>query len=329
MAQSNKTLHRASKKKNDEFYTRYSDIEKELSNYISQFRGQVYCNCDNPYESNFCKFFIINFRKYKLKRLICTSYNKLQDKRLEHGYVLDINEHSFIKNNKQLEITKENVQDFIKSNTTILNGDGSFKSDECKHYLSECDIVVTNPPFSLFREYLDLMEQYNKKFLIIGNMNALMYKDVFPLLVENKIRVGYTHGSKYFKVPDVFNVPKGEKDFRTDEHGNKYRKICNTIWITNLDIINKNDFIKLTVKYNPDRHPKFDGQDAIFISKLSEIPCDYDGVMGVPVSIFTKLNPKQFKVIGEAKHGKDNKYDLFRPIVNGKEKFERVLIQKT
>lgn len=334
----NRILQKAKNAKNDEFYTTYETIESEISHYTKHFVNKtVFCCCDDPYESNFCKFFLMNFNKLKIKRLICTSYAASKvvstkshfvdtnDDPLKYGngYVLDINN---IGNNAE-EITLEYVDKFLAKNHYIskLNGNGDFRSDECIQYLKYSDIVVTNPPFSLFKEMVSLLMKYKKSFLLIGNQNALTYKEIFPLIQDNKVWTGYKFGDMAFRVPEDSEPRKTR--YWVDETGQKWRSLGNAMWLTNLDIERRHKNLKLTKTYNPADYPKYDSYDAIHVSRVSDIPCDYLGVMGVPITIINKYNSEQFEIVGEANHGSDNEYDLFLPTINGKAVYKRILIR--
>lgn len=339
MGNKNTNLQKAKKCKNDEFYTRYEDIEKEISHYKKQFKNKVVlCNCDDPFESNFCKFFLKNFNVLKLKRLICTSFgsskmvlteimpldqnnNKLSRK---NGYVLDVTKFTEIDG----VIPDEKISKLLLNSKCIkkLNGKGDFQSDECIEYLKECDIVVTNPPFSLFKEFVALIVKHKKKFLIVGNQNALTYKEIFPLIKKDKVWTGYQFGEMKFKVPDESEPRKTR--YWVDETGQKWRSLGNAMWLTNIDNERRHREIILTKKYNEMDYPKYDNYDAINVRTINDIPSDYYGIMGVPITIINRYNSKQFEIVGEANHGSDNEYDLFKPIINGKEIYKRILIRR-
>jgi hypothetical protein len=264
----NSNLRSAKKEKNDEFYTRIEDIEKELIHYKEHFAGKVvFCNCDDPTWSNFYKFFSRKFEDYGLKKLISTHYEENgQSYKLE--IIKDINGDG-----------KINQFDEIRTN---LQGDGDFRSEECVELLKEADIVVTNPPFSLFREYVAQLMDYNKKFLIIGSMNAITYKETFKLIKENKLWLG-------IGAPKEFMQPDGNM-----------KKFGNINWFTNLEHKKRNEETILYKKYyrNEDDYPTYDNYDAIEVSKVVDIPIDYNGTMGVPITFLGKFNPKQFKIVG-------------------------------
>lgn len=305
---SNTTLINARKAKADEFYTQLEDIEKELKYYKKHFYGKtVYCNCDNPYESNFFKYFVINFNKLGIKKLISTCYGETPYK-------------AIITEVKEQESSIEQLLENKKNILTELKGDGDFRSQESVDLLKGSDIVVTNPPFSLFREYIAQLIEYDKKFLIIGNINAVKYKNIFPLIKEKKMWLGESlHGRKIeFRVPNYYEIKI--KNYRIDEKGRKYIRVPGNIrWFTNINIpiLARKQSITLYKKYNPEEYPKYDNYDAIEVSKTADIPYDYDGEMGVPVTFIDKYNPKQFEII-------EKKSNLY---VNGKAKYERILIK--
>src|SRR3989344_5066221 len=267
---SNTSLGKAKDTKNDEFYTRFDDIQAELNFYKDQFKGKViYCNCDDPAESAFIDFFKLNFDYLGIKKLIGTRYQKsnlflFADPGRRSGY--------------RLEITAKNKDDKkpVKIN---LKGDGDFRSPECIELLQEADIVITNPPFSLFREYVAQLMKYNKKFLIIGNDNAIKYKGIFELIRENKIWLGYSKAKEFYR-------PDGST-----------QKFGNVGWFTNLDVEKRHQKLTLYKNYSPVEYPKYDNFDAIEVSKVSEIPKDYDGEMGVPITFLDKHDSEQFEII--------------------------------
>lgn len=326
MSNNNTNLQNAKNIKDDEFYTTYETIESELKHYTNHFKDKVVlCNCDDPFESNFCKYFLRNFNRLGLKRLICTSYklSKLRNTRSRKGYVLDV-----VKiDAKDEELTDEFLISFIKEANCIrkLKGDGDFRSQECIDYLIESDIVVTNPPFSLFKELISLLILYKKSYLLIGNQNALTYKEVFPLIQNNLAWTGYQFGEMRFRVPKS-SEPRSYR-YWEDESGQKWRSLGNAMWLTNLDIERRHQFIELKKSYNPSEYPKYDNYDAINVKTIKDIPYDYSGIMGVPITFLNRYNSEQFELIGEANHGSDNEYDLFRPTINGKDLFKRILIR--
>jgi hypothetical protein len=331
----NTNLHKAKKERDDEFYTTYETIEKEVAHYKEQFDGKtVLCNCDNPYTSNFCKYFLRNFNVLRLKRLICTSYtpsnytfpNLFENYELKpkRGLILDIEE---MPNCDNEVLPDDFVSNFLLTSNSIreLKGNGDFRSAECIEYLSISDIVVTNPPFSLFKEIVALILKYDKKFLIIGNQNALTYKEIFPLVQNNIVWTGYQFGEMKFMVPDD-SEPRATR-YWVDETGQKWRSLGNAMWLTNLDNERRHKNLNLTQKFNPIIHPKYDNYNAIHIRSITEIPFDYSGIMAVPITIINRYNSEQFEIVGEANHGSDSEYDIFKPILNGKEIFKRILIR--
>jgi len=286
MAQKN--LHLAKLQKKDEFYTQLSDIENELKHYKGQFWGKVvFCNCDDPKESNFVKYFSMNFEHLGLKKLIATHYKQASLFTQESPYKL---EYIGDKNGNRMPDPSEFMTEMIS--------DGDFRSKECIELLEEADIVVTNPPFSLFREYLTQLMEYNKKFLIIGNTNALTYKEVFNLIKDNELRTGYTNFNvgMFFVVPDDW-----EKFHHIDDTGRKIARVSTSCWFTNLDVEKHKDMITLYKKLSSNEYPRYDNYDALEVAKVSEIPTDYEGVVGVPITFVDKHNPEQFEIIGMTK----------------------------
>ena len=297
-------MHQAKKAKNDEFYTQISDIEKELLYYKQQFNDKiVFCNCDDPEASNFWKYFDLNFDHLNLKKLISTHYDKEKP-----TYKLEI---ARDKNNKKLKPIKTNL---------IQNGD--FRSPECIDLLKESDIVCTNPPFSLFREYVDLLVKYDKKFLIIGNNNSITYKEIFKLIKDNLLWLGYNvNKSMDFILSDNY-----EKYNYIDENGFKHGTVPAITWFTNFDVKKRHEFLDLRFKsyeQNPELYPKYDNYNAINVNKVKDIPGDYNGAIGVPITFLEYYNPKQFEII-KFRKGDDNK-DL---MINKKCPYFRIIIQK-
>ena len=272
---SNSNLHKAKKAKNDEFYTRLEDIEKELTHYEGQFKGKiVLCNCDDPTMSAFWKYFHLNFTKLGLKKLISTHY--------------EVDKPTY-----KMEYKGGNDNDIKVGIKTPLKSNGDFRSQECLNVLDECDIVVTNPPFSLFRQYVAVLMEHKKKFLIIGNKNAVKYKGIFPLLKNNEVWLGFNRPSNFI-TPD----------------GNTQKLNGLTRWFTNLGAMQDKKLI-LREKYIPEKYQKYDNYDAINVNKVAEIPVDYDGVMGVPITFIDKYNPKQFEILGFTQRN-DDPYRLFK-----------------
>lgn len=304
-----RTLKVAKDNKVDEFYTRLADIEKELRYYKSFFENKiVYCNCDDPYESNFFKYFALNFNRLKLKKLISISYANSPVAGEELTLFDDLGEEKQITGRKAYKVVMselkdvngdgrqdlKDVQELIKHRIRYLEGNGDFRSNESIALLKEADIIVTNPPFSLFREYIAQLEEYNKKFIIIGNTNALTYKETFKLIQENKLRTGYTN----FNVGMFFQVPDSAKKFHKIEDGKKFVRVSTSCWFTNLEVQKHKEFVDLYKEYTPSEYPKYENFDAINVNTYTKIPCDYNGIMGVPITFLDKYNPEQFELIG-------------------------------
>jgi hypothetical protein len=314
-------LSKAKNSKQDEFYTQLVDIENELKHYKAQLRGKsILCNCDDPYESNFFKFFALNFNALGLKKLVATSYMKspivggqlslLDIEGLKpdgkEPYAIEINNVPDQKKRGTTDIT--DVEYLLKHDANTAwtlkgNGEydgGDFRSNECIKLLKEADIIVTNPPFSLFREFVAQLAEHKKQFLIIGSLNAVHYKEIFKLIKENKVWLGESinSGDREFRVPDHY--PLQAAGIRIDDQGNKYIRVKGVRWFTNIDIkkSTRHEEIPLYKKYTPLEYPTYDNLDAIEVSKTSEIPCDYDGLIGVPDTFLDKYNPEQFEIIG-------------------------------
>lgn len=293
-AGTNWKLTYAKKAKEDEFYTQLSDIEKELVHYRDHFCGKtVLCNCDDPRVSNFFHYFSYNFEFLGLKKLISICYKSQErdlfsTKAAERAIWLEYNGD---KNGNRIPDPEE-------IGIHYLEGDGDFRSDESVALLEQSDVVVTNPPFSLFREYVSQLVKYDKKFLIIGNVNALKYKDFFPLIKHDKVWLGCSihGGDREFCVPADYTLRS--KSVRTDEKGNRYVRVNGVRWFTNLDFRERHEEMILYRKYDPAVYPKYVNYDAIEVSKTADIPCDYDGVMGVPITFMDKYNPDQFEIVG-------------------------------
>lgn len=302
----NTHLHKANAAKNDEFYTQLTDIEKELSHYKEHFKDKiVFCNCDDPEYSNFWKYFQLNFYHLGLKKLISTHYETEKP-----SYKMEI-----VRKEKGAQM---GIPDYIK---TPLQKNGDFRSAECIEILQEADVVVTNPPFSLFREYIKQLMDYNKKFVIIGNITAITYKEFFPLLKNNKVWTGYTFngtGQHWFRIPDNYNRGKIKV-----ENNVRYATIGGAIWYTNLDIAKRHEELFLYKNYTPEEYPKYDNYNAINVNKVQDIPCDYYGDMGVPITFLDKYSPEQFEIV-KFRKGDDEK-DL---TINGKSPYFRILIRR-
>ena len=289
----NANLHKAKNAKNDEFYTQLTDVSKELMHYKHHFKDKiVFCNCDDPTWSAFWKYFHLNFSALGLKKLISTHYDKT-----EPTY--------------KMEYTGGDDNDIEVGVKTPLEGNGDFRNQECLDLLDEADIVVTNPPFSLFREYVACLVEHDKKFIILGNMNAITYKEFFPLLRNNEVWLGCTNFNvgMYFFVPDDFEYRLTYK-FLKEIDGRKVNRVAGCCWFTNLDHKKRHEKLILWKNYTSDEYPKYDNYDAINVNKVSEIPCDYDGVMGVPITFLDKYNPDQFEIVAFRK-GEDGKDLVF------------------
>ena len=315
------TLKAAKKAKNDEFYTQLTDIEKEMRYYKKHFIGKtIFCNCDDPFESNFFKYFVLNFNSLKLKKVIATCYatSPIMGTKLKY-YTNSDGQLSFLPLNSQDDCFNEkkpykaiitsvydktgdggidmlDVAELFKSGENKLvelKGDGDFRSPECLDLLQEADIVVTNPPFSLFREYINLLVDYKKKFIIVGNKNAVTYKEVFPLIMSNKIWIGVRNMNSDFWL----YVPEGQPYEKIDEAGN-YLKHIMACWFTNLDIKKRHENMILVNRYSPECYATYDNYAAINVDKVQDIPCDYAGLMGVPITFLDKYSPEQFEIHG-------------------------------
>ena len=345
----NVLLNQARQNKADEFYTQLPDIEAELRHYTEHFRDKVVlCNCDDPYESNFFKYFALNFNRLGLKKLITTSYagSSVTGTQL---HLLDLAPEPDERKPYKVEITQ--VEDYNRdgavdladveyllkngNNTlTLLEADGDFRSAECLALLRQADIVVTNPPFSLFREYVAQLVEYDKKFVIIGSMNAVTYKEIFPLIKENKVWLGPSihSGDREFQVPDHY--PLNAAGTREDEIGRRYIRVKGVRWFTNLDHNRRHQPLTLYAQYHPEKYPTYANYDAIEVSKVADIPYNYDGPMGVPITFLDKHSPEQFRILGATEsEGKGFSNGLWRggiaqPVVNSERKYKRLFIQR-
>ena len=308
-------LRKAKENKADEFYTALADIEVELKNYKEYFKNKiVFCNCDDPFESNFFKYFALNFNQLGLKKLICTCYDSSPFTGTQLS-LFDLNYEIPNRNKKayKIEITEvpdsngdgaidlSDVEYLLKNKKNTLctlKGDGDFRSEECIKLLKQSDIVVTNPPFSLFTEFISQLYEYKKDFLIIGNVNAINNRDIFPLVMDNKMWMGVSihSGDREFRVPDSY--PLNASGTRIDEFGNKYIRVKGVRWFTNLDTKERHEKMILYKKYNPVEYPSYFNFDGIDVNKSSEIPMDYKGYMGVPITFLDKYNPEQFRILG-------------------------------
>ena len=352
----NKNLTAAKAAKNDEFYTQLTDIERELQHYWQHFRGKVVlCNCDDPYESNFFKYFALRFNQLGLKKLICTCYDgspvmgselslfalDAEGEEKKVAYKVEITEVSDVNGDGAVDLA--DVEYLIKNDKNVLSvlrGNGDFRSQECIELLKEADIVVTNPPFSLFREYVAQLVQYEKKFLIIGNKNSITYKEVFPLIKENKLWVGVTPMSKDL----LFYIPEKDQERLLNEKkaGSAYRIVegkimgrSQSIWLTNLDHNKRHEMLDLVCRYSPEEYPTYDNYNAIEVGKTADIPCDYDGAMGVPITFLDKYNPEQFEILN-ANHYRKSDYVKIKShglikdkegAIDGKPTYVRILIR--
>ena len=314
-------LNNGKEQKEDEFYTQLTDIEKELKNYKKHFKNKtILCNCDDPRVSNFFKFFALNFNNFGLKKIITTCYKNdnvdlFTTNECEKAVYLEYNgsEKDHVPNSDELQIKE-------------LNGNGDFRSDECIELLKQADIVITNPPFSLFREYIAQLIKYDKKFIVLGSFNNITYKEMFPLFQSNKIWLGYKNGDMSFRVPDYYK-PRATR-YWEDENGKKWRSLGNICWFTNLDIKKRHDDLILTKKYNPENYLKYDDYNAINVNKVADIPNDYDEIMGVPITFLCSYNPEQFEIIGLDRYVSDNKHYGHRFKINNKEIYARILIKR-
>ena len=345
----NKNLNAAKAAKKDEFYTQLTDIERELQHYWPHFRDKVVlCNCDDPYESNFFKYFALRFNQLGLKKLICTCYNgsPVQGNELmidfgdgfgepkKIAYKVEITEVKDLNGDGAVDLS--DVQYLLKNDKNVCSilKTGDFRDPECIGLLKQSDIVVTNPPFSLFREYIGQLMEYEKKFLIIGNQNNVTYKEVFPLIMHNKVWLGYKSGDMAFRVPDDYEAR--ETRYWEDESGQKWRSLGNICWFTNLDHNKRHEELDLVCRYSAEEFPKYDNYDAIEVNRVDNIPFDFDGVMGVPITFLDKYNPEQFEILGATENDASEaiiklrvsghyKYD--RPYIKGVRKYARILIR--
>ena len=299
MANKNTNLHQAKEAKKDEFYTRREDIEREVYHYRRQFEGKtVLCNCDDPRVSEFFQYFALNFEWLGLKRLICTCYKNndidlfsQHDKEQAVYIIYDGDKNG----NNRIDPEELDVKP--------LKGDGDFRSKECIELLKQSDIVVTNPPFSLFRQYVKQLMDYNKQFLIIGHQNAITYKEIFPYIMQNRMWLGYGFSG------NAAHFFSSYKDTATaSDHREGMIRVSGVVWFTNMQVKKRNEEIEFIKKYKPDEYPHYDNYDAIEVSKTQNIPEDYDGVMGVPITFLDKYNPNQFEILGITDRG--NEYGL-------------------
>ena len=326
---SNKNLHAAKNSKKDEFYTQLSDIEKELSHYKDHFQGKVvFCNCDDPRVSNFFNYFSYNFERLGLKKLITTCYkNQNADLFSEHKSEKAV----YLKYMGDKNGNK--IPDPEEIGIKHLKGDGDFRSPECIKLLKEADIVVTNPPFSLFREYVGQLIDYDKDFITIGSLNSITYKEIFKLIKENKLWLGYgfSGGNAYFTTPHSKEFANGVYNEETG-----LVKFRNVAWFTNMDYEERHEELILYKKYSKKEYPKYDNYDAINVDKTKDIPMDFKGAMGVPITFLDKHNPNQFEILGMSASAGYNKEVVgipflgdkdARPLLNGKNTYARIFIK--
>lgn len=319
----NSSLHRAKREGKDEFYTQLADIENELRHYKKHFKNKIiFCNCDDPEESNFFRYFAFNFNEFGIKKLITTHF-----RRTEPSYCLEVD--------RQLNLLDLDMQTgaiHLEGFKRIpLKENGDFRSPECLALMKKADIVITNPPFSLFREYIAQVMKYQKKFIIIGNQNAITYKEIFPLIKENKIWLG-----KGFKGNAAHFINKHYEDYATaGDHREGMIRVSGVTWFTNLDHDKRHEELLLYKSYSPEAYPKYDNYDAIEVSKTKDIPIDYEGAMGVPITFLDKYNPEQFEIIGATEsEGKgfsnglwNEKSKVSQPLINNKKVYKRLLIR--
>lgn len=289
----NKSLGQAKINKEDEFYTQRTDIENELFHYAEHFRGKViYCNCDDPAESEFWKYFVRNFKAYGIKKLMATHYEPNEK---NYAYMLELTE----------DTNGDGRIDHLDEPTvTQIPCNGDFRSAYCIELLKQADIVVTNPPFSLFREYIAQLIEYDKKFIVLGNQNNITYAEIFPLLRDNKLWLGYNAGDMSFKVPDYYEPRKTR--YWQDETGQKWRSFGNMCWYTNIDTTKRHEAMDLRGNYyygNESEYPHYDNYDGIEVKRMDAIPCDFEGNMGVPITYMFRYCPEQFEIVGMSNVG--------------------------
>lgn len=346
MAKENLGNARAAKK--DEFYTQLADIENELRHYRDHFRGKtIFCNCDDPYESNFFKYFAMNFNAFGLKKLIATCYDGspvqgtellldfgdgFRDEPKKIAYKVEITEVRDVNGDGRTDLA--DVQYLLQNDRNVLSllkGNGDFRSAECVELLKEADVVVTNPPFSLFREYVALLMKYGKKFVIVGHQNAITYKEVFPLIKENRMWLGYGFkgGAAHFLSPY-------EDKATASDHKEGMIRVSGVNWFTNLDIKKRHEELVLYKCYTPEVYPTYDNYEAINVDKTADIPCDYEGVMGVPITFLDKYCPEQFEIIDINPHfftcvaqGKPKPKQLTLHNAGKKDPYARILIRRS
>lgn len=331
--QGNTYLNKAKHSENtDEWYTDYQAIVKEVDHYAEQLRGKtILCNCNDSAQSSFTQYFVRNFNQLELAGLLCVSYADayVADRKPEDApppalllSLFDL---------RQLDLAlldEERIMAIFRKYGKVkkLQGNGDFQSEECVKLLAQADIVITNPRFSKFKELFTLLTQHDKQYLLICNHNAITYKEVFPHLKDNRTRVGYNFGEMAFRVPHD-TEPRPSR-FWIDAFGQKWRSLGNAMWLTNLEVQRAAQALVLEQSYSPELYQEYDNFPALHIPKVTMIPHDYMGIMGVPITYLKYHDEEQFQIIGEANHGSDNEYDLFKPLLNGKETFKRILIQR-
>ena len=348
----NSNLHMSKSGKTDEFYTQLSTVEEELRHYRKYFKDKVVlCNCDDPYESNFFKYFALNFNVLGLKKLITTCYatspitytqlSLFEGADIEYPggegkkpYKIEITE---VKDeNGDSTIDLSDVEYLLKNgnNTlTLLKGDGDFRSPECMELLNECDIVVTNPPFSLMKEYIPLLAKSGKQFLVLGNMNHITFKEIFHYFKDNKMWLGYNSGHFWFKVPDHYEA-KGT-DYKQDESGQKWRRLGNICWFTNMDIDIRHQPLDLYKHFDISSNPEYDNYHAFFVSTIADIPCDTDEPLAVPITFLSSYSPDQFEILDANEYRKNDSVPLKAHglikdkdgTINGKATYARLLVK--
>lgn len=342
----NSNLHLSKAGRTDEFYTQLSMIENEVRHYRSYFKDKiVLCNCDDPYESNFFKYFALNFNELGLKKLITTCYASSpivysqlsffgearvlgQENSDKKPYKIEITEVKDENGTGSIDLTDvEYLLKNKKNALTLLEGDGDFRSPECLDLLEECDIVVTNPPFSLMKEYIPTVMDSGKKCLVLGNMNHVTFKEIFHYFVDKEMWLGYNSGHFWFMVPDHYEIKA--TDFKIDETGQKWRRLGNICWFTNMDIEIRHRPLDLYKRYSPKEYDTYDTYDAIHVNYYSEIPYDTDKVLGVPISYLAYHCDEQFEILGKFDGGSENNpLDLAKPVIDGKAKYKRIAIKK-
>jgi len=349
----NAALNHAFIVKKDEFYTQYDDIAREMVNYKDKLKGKtIFCNCDDPFESAFFRYFVVNFEKLDLRGLISTCYAKSSLSGIEYplecvgraykAVITELPNDDILRPDGSLDL--ESLFNMNGNKLEYLEGDGDFRSEECEKLLNEVDIVTTNPPFSLFREYINQLVRHEKDFIILGNMNAVTYKEVFPLFRNNKVWYGKSirSGDRKFYVPDDY--PLNATNCGIDEKGRKFINVKGVRWFTNLDFNERHENLVLKNKFISDEYPYYENYNAIEVSRTQSIPYDYDGVMGVPITFLDKYSPNQFEILMLANGNARTNTDLETlsligychhsedrggvGIINGRRVYVRVMIRR-